>query len=132
MKYFKLSFLLLFTLITFTSCFEVEEDIPSCIDVDIAFEDDNYKLKAEVYSSKNIEVDMINECDLDIRITGIKVEGKHYEDFQVKGLSIGTSITTAIYFDVIFTPTELGTRKGIIVIRHEVGELVINLSGEGT
>lgn len=69
---------------------------------------------------------MINECDLDIRVTGIKVEGQHYEDFQVKGLSIGTNITTAIYFDVIFTPTELGTRKGIIVIRHEVRELVIN------
>ncbi|MDO6675595.1 hypothetical protein MK851_05235 [Tenacibaculum sp. 1B UA] len=132
MKFFKFSFLLLFTLITFTSCFEVEEDIPSCIDVDIAFEDDNYKLKAKIYTSNYIEIEMINECDLDIRVTGIKVEGQHYEDFHISGLSIGTSITKNTYFDVIFTPTQLGARKGIIVIRHEVGELVINLPGEGT
>ncbi|REH47540.1 hypothetical protein C7448_106161 [Tenacibaculum gallaicum] len=132
MKFFKFSFLLLFTLITFTSCFEVEEDTPSCIDVDIAFEDDYYKLEAKIYTSNYIEIEMINECDLDIRVTGIKVKGQHYEDFHISGLSIGTSITKDTHFDVIFTPTQLGTRKGIIVIRHEVGELVINLSGEGT
>ncbi|WP_440121513.1 hypothetical protein [Tenacibaculum sp. Ill] len=131
MKYFKLSFLLLFTLITFTSCFEVEENILSCIDVDIAFEGDYYKLEAEVYSSKYIEVNLINECDLGTRVTGIKVEGQHREDFQVKGLSIGTNITTTTYFDVVFTPTHIGTRNVIIVIKHELGELVINLSGEG-
>ncbi len=131
MKYFKLSFLLLFTLITFTSCFEVEEDTPSCINTDITFQDDYYKLEAEVYSSKYIEVNLINECNLDIRVTGIKVEGQHREDFQVESLSIGTSITTATYFNIVFTPTQLGTRKGIIIIRHEAGELVVNLSGEG-
>lgn len=131
MKYLKFSFLLLFTLITFTSCFEIEEDTLSCIDVDIAFEDDYYKLETEVYSSKYIEVNLINECDINTRVTGIKVEGQHREDFQVKGLSIGTSITEDTYFDVIFTPTHIGTRNVIIVIKHELGELVINLSGEG-
>lgn len=131
MKYFKLSCLLLFTFITFTSCFEIEDDTPSCIDTDITFQDDYYKLEAEVYSSKYIEVNLINECNLDIRITGIKVEGQHHEDFKIEGLSIGTSITTDTYFNILFTPTQLGTRKGIIIIRHEVGELVVNLSGEG-
>ncbi len=131
MKYFKLSCLLLFTLISFTSCFEIEDDTPSCIDTDITFQDDYYKLEAEVYSSKYIEVNLINECNLDIRITGIKVEGQHREDFKIEGLSIGTSITTDTYFNILFTPTQLGTRKGIIIIRHEVGELVVNLSGEG-
>ncbi|WP_417785015.1 hypothetical protein [Tenacibaculum sp.] len=131
MKYFQLSFLLLFSLITFTSCFEVEEDTPSCIDVDITYEADYYKLEAEVYTSKYIEVNLINECDLDIRVTGIKVEGHHREDFHVEGLSIGTSITKDTFFDVVFTPKHIGTRGAIIVIRHELGELVINLSGEG-
>ncbi|MEE3999004.1 hypothetical protein V1T75_01550 [Tenacibaculum sp. FZY0031] len=131
MKYFQFSFLLLFTLISFTSCLEAENDTPSCIDTDITFQDDYYKLEAEVYSSKYIEVNLINGCNLDLRITGIKVEGQHREDFKVEGLSIGTSITKATYFNVIFTPTQLGTRKGIIIIRHEMGELVINLSGNG-
>ena len=131
MKNFKSFLLLLFTLISFTSCFEIEDDIPSCIDTDITFQDDYYKLEAEVYSSKYIEVNLINECNLDIRITGIKVEGQHREDFKIEGVSIGTSITTDTYFNILFTPTQLGTRKGIIIIRHEVGELVVNLSGEG-
>lgn len=130
MKNFKLSFLLLFTLITLTSCFEDEVDTLSCIDVNIAFEG-YHNIETKVYTSKPLEVNMVNECDLEIRVTEIKIGGQDYEDFHVEGLSIGTNITKDTYFDVVFTPTQIGTRKVIIVIKHDIGELVIHLSGEG-
>ncbi|RSC93135.1 hypothetical protein EI424_11920 [Tenacibaculum singaporense] len=50
----------------------------------------------------------------------------------VEGLSIGTSISReGTYFNLVFTPTKVGIRKTIIIIRHDTGELAMYLSGKG-
>ena len=130
MKKSKLFLLLLFSLVIFSSCFKDDEPT-TCVEAD-EISLDYFQLESKIHTSKKSEFKLSNLCDVDTRITEILLKGGNPKDFSIEGLSIGTSISRkGTYFNLVFTPTKVGIRKTIIIIRHDTGELAMYLSGKG-
>ncbi|GFD76567.1 hypothetical protein ABMY20_05580 [Tenacibaculum sp. SSH1-16] len=130
MKNSNIFLLLLFIITFFSSCFKGDEPI-TCVEAnEVSL--DYFQLESKIHTSKKSEFKLSNVCDVDTRITEILLKGDNPKDFRIEGLSIGTSISRkGTYFNLVFTPTKVGTRKTIVIIRHDTGELVMYLSGKG-
>nr|BFF37578.1 hypothetical protein BACT7_24400 [Tenacibaculum mesophilum] len=130
MKNSNIFLLLLFIITFFSSCFKGDEPI-TCVEAnEVSL--DYFQLESKIHTSKKSEFKLSNVCDVDTRITEILLKGDNPKDFRIEGLSIETSISRkGTYFNLVFTPTKVGTRKTIVIIRHDTGELVMYLSGKG-
>lgn len=125
-KFLILSFILL--TLTFDSCFDDEiETLPPCISVDQTYKND-YFLTSKIYETKEIEFEIINDCDSNYTILDYEISADT-KSVRIEGLTKNKIISSKNYsFKVIAYPTSVGNKIIRFSIRTNISEMFVSTS----
>ena len=124
-KYFILSFILL--TLTFDSCYEDEiETLPSCVSIDKSSKN-NYSITAKIYKIKEIEFDLLNDCDSNYTIIDYNVSGD-IKNIRIEGLTKNKIIKSKkMPFKVIISPIATGNKTIGFSINTDIGQMYVSV-----
>jgi len=118
-----LNFILL--TLTFDSCYEDEIETPSCVSVDKSSKND-YSIASKIYEVKEIEFELLNDCNSDYTIIDYDVSGD-IKNIKIEGLSKNKIIKSKkLAFKVIISPISIGNKTIGFFINTDIGQIYVS------